>query len=98
MHCTALQKLLTFYQQKYWPISDIIVWNFNETLTNNDVSFEQPGPVLLILRFVDSFVGEKTRLLPSTPVFSPAPGGKAKAPSTDELYRVLGITPKQSGK
>ena len=40
----AVQKLLTFLQQKYWHISDINVWNFNETLTNNAVSFEQLGP------------------------------------------------------
>ena len=24
---------------------DIYIWNFNETLTNNVFSFEQPGPV-----------------------------------------------------
>ena len=40
----ALQKLLTFFQQKYGHIWDINVWNFNETLTNDIVSFEQPGP------------------------------------------------------
>ena len=42
----ALQKLLTFFQQKYWHISDIKVWNCNETSTNAVVSFEQPGPDL----------------------------------------------------
>ena len=40
----ALQKLLTFFNKKYWQIQDINVWNFNETLTNDVVSFEQPGP------------------------------------------------------
>ena len=40
----ALQKLLTFFQQKYWQISDINILNFNDTLTNDIVSFEQPGP------------------------------------------------------
>ena len=40
----AVQKLLTFFQQKYWQISDINVLNFNDTLTNDVVSFEQPGP------------------------------------------------------
>ena len=40
----TLQKLLTLFQQKYWRILDIKVWNFNETLTNDVVSFEQPGP------------------------------------------------------
>ena len=40
----ALQKLLTFFQQKFWHFSDINVSNFNETLTNDVVNFEQPGP------------------------------------------------------
>ena len=42
----ALQKLLTLFQQKYWQILDINVWKFNEALTNDVVSFEQPGPDL----------------------------------------------------
>ena len=33
-----MQKLLTFFQQKYWIISGIKV------LINDDVSFEQPAP------------------------------------------------------
>ena len=33
---------LTFLQQKYWHIWDITVWNFNETLTNDVVCFEEP--------------------------------------------------------
>ena len=33
-----------FFNEKYWRISDINIWNFNEMLTNNVVSFEQPGP------------------------------------------------------
>ena len=41
-----MQKLLTFFQQKNWHISDINVWNFKETLTNDVASFEQPGPNL----------------------------------------------------
>ncbi|XP_071118093.1 afadin- and alpha-actinin-binding protein B-like isoform X4 [Haliotis cracherodii] len=36
---------------------------------------------------------EGARLLPATPFFSPAPGGKAKTPSTTDFYRSLGITP-----
>ena len=40
----AVQKRLTFFQQKYWPIWDINDWNFNVSLTNDVVSFEQPGP------------------------------------------------------
>ena len=39
----ALQKLLTFFQEKYWHISDINVWNFNEMLTDDVVSFDQPS-------------------------------------------------------
>ena len=31
------------FQQKYWCISDINVWNFNQTLTNDAVSFEKQG-------------------------------------------------------
>ena len=50
----AVQKLLTFFQQKYWCISDIKVWNINETLINDVVSFEQPSPdVHLILTKLD---------------------------------------------
>ena len=37
---------LHFFNKKYWQISDINIWNFNETLTNDVVSFEQPGPGL----------------------------------------------------
>ena len=40
----VMQKLHTFFQQKYWLICDINVWNFNDTLINDVVSFEQPGP------------------------------------------------------
>ena len=50
----AMQKLLTcksfshFFNKKYWHIWDINVWNFNVLLTNEVVSFEQPGPELQI--------------------------------------------------
>ena len=37
-----------FFNKKYWQISDINVLNFNDTLTNDVVSFEQPGPELHI--------------------------------------------------
>ena len=40
----AMQKLLTFFQQKYKCISDTDVWNFNKMLTNEVVSFEQSAP------------------------------------------------------
>ena len=43
----AVQKLLTFFNKKYWHIWDIKVWNFNVPLTNDVVSFEQPGPDVL---------------------------------------------------
>ena len=33
-----------FFNKKYWQISDINVLNFNDMLTNDVVSFEQPGP------------------------------------------------------
>ena len=46
----ALQKLLTFCQQKFWRISDINVGNFNEMLTNDVVRFEQPGPKVFCLQ------------------------------------------------
>ena len=36
----ALQKLFTFFQQKILAF----IRNFNGTLTNDIVSFEQPGP------------------------------------------------------
>ena len=52
----ALQKLLTFFQQKYWCISDIDIWNFDEMLTKDGGSFEQPGPDLIILKYFCLFL------------------------------------------
>ena len=40
----ALQKLLTFFQQKFQYICVSLDVNFNESLTNDIVSFEQLGP------------------------------------------------------
>ena len=40
------EKLLTFFQQKYWHIWEINFWKFNEMSTNDVVSFEQPDPGL----------------------------------------------------
>ena len=40
----ALQKLLTFFNKKYWHIWEINFRKFNETLTNDVISFEQLGP------------------------------------------------------
>ena len=39
-----MQKLLTFFQQKFQHICVSVDVNFNESLTNNIVSFEQLGP------------------------------------------------------
>ena len=33
-----------FFNKKYWQISDVNILNFNDTLTNDVVSFEQPVP------------------------------------------------------
>ena len=40
----ALQKLLTFFSKKFHHICISLDVNFNESLTNNVVSFEQLGP------------------------------------------------------
>ena len=40
-----MQKLLTFFSTKNIGVFEILKFeNFNETLTNDVVSFEQPGP------------------------------------------------------
>ena len=44
----VLQKLLTFFQQKISAYLRILDVNFNESLTNDIVSFEQPGPDILL--------------------------------------------------
>ena len=41
LHCKSFSY---FFNKKHWHISDINVWNFNGTLTNYVVSFEQPCP------------------------------------------------------
>ena len=48
----ALQKLLTFFQQKISAYLRILDVNFNESLTNDVVSFEQVGPVFIKSRHV----------------------------------------------
>ena len=40
----ALQKLLTFFRKKFQHICVSLDVNFNESLTNDIVSFEQLGP------------------------------------------------------
>ena len=47
----ALQKLLIFFNKKYWHIEILRFEIFNETLINDLVSFEQLGPD----QFVDFF-------------------------------------------
>ena len=42
----ALQKLLTFFQQKFQHICVSLDVNFNESLTNDIISFEQLVPDL----------------------------------------------------
>ena len=44
----ALQKLLTFFQQKFQHICISLDVNFNESLTNDVVSFEQLGPACIM--------------------------------------------------
>ena len=38
-----------FFNKKFWHFSDISVRNFKETLTNDVVSFEQPGPECFVI-------------------------------------------------
>ena len=45
LHCKSFSH---FFDKKYWHNWDINIWNFNETLINDIVSFEQLGPVLQI--------------------------------------------------
>ena len=44
LHCKSFSY---FFNKKYWHICEINVLNFKEMLTNDVISFEQPGPVLL---------------------------------------------------
>ena len=53
MHCKSFSH---FFNKKYWQILDINVGKFNETLTNNVVSFEQPGPELHVLGILSRLV------------------------------------------
>ena len=47
----ALQKLLTFFSKKFQNICVSLDLNFNESLTNDIVSFEQLGPEHRLLNF-----------------------------------------------
>ena len=44
----ALQKLLTFFSKKFQRICVSLDVNFNDSLTNDVVSFEQLGPDILV--------------------------------------------------
>ena len=49
-----MQKLLTFFQQKIQYICVSLDVHFNESLTNDVVSFEQLGPdIVSVLLFLD---------------------------------------------
>ena len=48
----ALRKLLTFFQQKFQHICLSLDVDFNESLTNNVISFEWLGPDLLLSAFI----------------------------------------------
>ena len=48
----ALQKLLTFFSKKFQHICVSLDVNFNESLTNDVVSFEQLGPVVNIVLYI----------------------------------------------
>ena len=54
MHGLQCKSFSHFFNKKYWRIWDVKVWSFNSSLTNDVVSFEQPGPVLKLSR-VDWF-------------------------------------------
>ena len=63
----ALQKLLTFFNKKYWHIWDISVWNFYNPLTNDVGSFEQLGPVVydaFIFRNISHQILQEEILIP----------------------------------
>ena len=64
-----MQKLLTFFQQKYYRICHINFndQSFNDMLTNNIVSFEQLGSNLYVLTITPANADKTTnrsKLLP----------------------------------
>ena len=62
--CTALQKLLTFFQQIIMAHIRHNVSNFKKELTNNIVSFEQSGPGFHILSHIKQLCRESLTLAP----------------------------------
>ena len=45
-----------YFNKNYWRISVINILNFNDTLTNDVVSFEQPGPGIFLLKYEFSYI------------------------------------------
>ena len=64
----ALQKFSHYFNKKYCHIREFNFWKFNETLTNDVVSFEQPGPEKQNLLLIENNTLES--LLP----YFPPPG------------------------
>ena len=62
-----MQKLLTFFSKKFQVICISLNVNFNELLTNNNVSFEQLGPGLEAKYFGASDLGLHCLLTPVCP-------------------------------
>ena len=57
-----MQKLLTFFSKKFQNICVSLNVNFNESLTNDVVSFEQLGPVVF-LETVNKYIIKRAHLL-----------------------------------
>ena len=58
LQCKSFSHL---FNKKYWHILDIKVLNLNETLTNDIVCFEQPGPDHLLSIYLGSFYLSKKK-------------------------------------
>ena len=63
-----MQKLLTFFSKKFQHICISLDLNFNESLTNDDVSFEQLGPDIIHhlyvwLKFSDCYTGPENAVV-----------------------------------
>ena len=56
-----MQKLLTFFQQKFQHICVSFDVNFNESLTNDVVSFEQLGPGILKFCYPVVYSADRSR-------------------------------------
>ena len=66
MHCKSFSY---FFNKNYRRILDINVLNFNATLTNDVVSFEQPGPGVVLFSILPPFsVGVNSKRKEFTPI------------------------------